>query len=238
MIHNASERLRKSFARRLGYLHDSEEAQQIVGEWITLWRKNLGQQPPPWELMALVAPVLPDEAFTILTEALQRYPKTLQEKYSPYINKMADCLCHYVYNQDTFHVAIQHLTVITAVQSVWDKTPSQFFQAYSCTCATQQQRLAVITGWLETEIGLHSFAYEAVKCTLRTRHFWITHRVEFGARPKGYGYWPQDEQRQEWYANGIRFVAQYLEVGNPHYQAMRKIFAEAFPLFMGRHWLL
>ncbi|WP_027188380.1 hypothetical protein [Desulfovibrio cuneatus] len=231
LIHNASERLRKSFARRLGYLHDSEEAQQIVKEWIALWRKNLRQQPPPWDIVMLVAPVLPYETLALLEDALQCYPMLLQEESSLYINKIADYLCHYAYHEETFDVAIQHLANIATLHHSWEDTLSHFFQPYySCTLATQQQQLAIIAEWLATkDTVLHSFAYKAIKCTLRTWNFWITHRAEFGARPKGYGYGPKDAQRQEWYANGIRFVAEYLEVENPHYQTMRTIFAEALP---------
>ena len=35
LVSDASERLRESFAHRLGYLHDSPEAQQIVTRWLT-----------------------------------------------------------------------------------------------------------------------------------------------------------------------------------------------------------
>lgn len=73
LVDNAPERLAKSFCRRLGYLHDSETAQRIVGDW---YNKNgrfcdiNSLSNSRMEMFRCVAPVVPEAALAVLERGI------------------------------------------------------------------------------------------------------------------------------------------------------------------------
>jgi hypothetical protein len=231
LLRSPSGRLRKSFARRLGYLHASKEAVKIA-------KQGLGSDGPlenvpqftelDRSVFESIAPVAPEAVVAALERACAQDPSVCSEH--------VDLIRRLAYEPEHFGPCMALLTkTIEAEQNSArshsrDVFASLFHLHLSGTQATIEQRLAVIATLLvegdETRPALGVLGLRAV---LETWHFYSVSDFEFGARRRDFGYWPRtgDEERH-WFASALAFAERFACGGTPVAAQVRAVLAEQF----------
>jgi hypothetical protein len=240
-LNQGSERLLRSFSRRLGYLHDCESAQRIVRGWLSdggiLANVNelnsLGQA-----MFQNVAPVAPDAAL----EAIERAASdgkgsNLFSGSSSGHNTLIPLLKSLAYDPSLFQRAsllLARLVIVEPRDRNYNSARDPFlslFQLYlSGTHASIGQRLQVIDTLIRTdEASNQACAVDALNRLLEAWHFSSSSRFDFGARPRDYGWHPTSrDDIVAWYRASIDY-ATHLGLSNaPLSEKARSILANNF----------
>lgn len=192
---DASERLRKSFSRRLGYLHDDARAVQIAEQWLAKGG-SLGDAGALSHLgMAMfenIAPVAPEAVLAAIERA---DPKDLAHR-----DRFIHVLRSIAYDADLFERSARLLMRLEAQErddssrrEPFHNFAALFFIILSGTRASVEQRLALLDALLRSDkpeeraAGVH-----ALRNMLEVIHFSSGFSFDFGARPRDYGYWPKN----------------------------------------------
>ena len=202
-----SQRLIKSFTRRLSYLHDCDEAIDIVNDWLDQdgWiGKSLGNlNSLGIAVLNNIAPVSPGK----ILEAIERvadssdggaFTSRNNKHYSEYVR----LLRHLAYEPQLFDRSMRILCRFALSEdknernnSIRDVLKSLFYIYLSGTHAPVEARAKIIEDLLSSEepdkqdIGL-----QLLDAALETWHFSASHEFEFGARPRDYGYHPETRE--------------------------------------------
>ena len=224
-----------SVSRRLGFLHDSQEAQDMVTRWLSpdgplgdlIARDEHGLR-----IVTNIAPVAPEAILAKLEQELKdpkadlvitpkaanreqwiRLIKTLG--YEGHMFRSAALLlARFVaakpdgYNNNSAHSAF-----------------SELFQLYlSGTQATPEQRRQVIKELaLSEELVLRRCASVALDAHLRAHHFYSVSSFDFGARSRDWGWSPKiNNDVWNWYDAAINLAVEL----NPYLHDVRKILAD------------
>ena len=211
-------RLLKSFGKRLGYLHASETARQLVRDWMAPGgRLHVVEtlDDDDIQLFINVAPVDPDAALTAI-EARSTQP-TFEEfiaETNPHAQTIAHLLCAIAYDAELFERCVELLARFAIAANRAERplsdAPSRLVSLFalylSGTQADPDTREGVLRRFLfstqrdERETG--SGMLEAALNSGRWASFAI---FEFGARPRTFGYWPPTRQDEEhWF---LRFIS-------------------------------
>ncbi|MCK1319032.1 MULTISPECIES: hypothetical protein [unclassified Bradyrhizobium] len=209
LVEDASERVARSFSRRLGFLHESKRAVQMVSSWLNpsgclgdlTTLNDLGRG-----MFNNVAPVSEEAALAALERAAVNSKFTSTENYSR--REFARVARSIAYDSRFFDRAV-HILICLALaepddynyEPVRDVLKSLFFSRLSGTEARSAQRSQVVRTLLfsaserEQKLGL-----VLLDAALEAWHFTSVHGFEFGARKRGFGWWPRtQEEVREWY---------------------------------------
>lgn len=206
---NGSERLIKSFTRRLGYLHDCEPATKIAKEWLKPdgWLGATNRNFNSLELAAFenIAPLAPEATLTML-ERVSNENEGLKRLHNHAFIRL---LRHLAYEAKLFQRSTRLLSKLALLEKPNTndsgsarRTLSTLFHIFlSGTQAPEHIRAAVIDELIsssdkaEQELGT-----DLLEATLTTNHFWTSHTSPFGARPRDFGYRPTTSQEVvDWY---------------------------------------
>ncbi|WP_242914831.1 hypothetical protein [Brevundimonas pishanensis] len=210
------ERMRRSMSRRLGFLHDVREAQSVVARWL----KPTG---PAGDLLAEtdlailsnIAPVDPAAVLTLLQEAAAADALEGLSGRSSGRGAWIHLLKALAYDADLFSKAATLLARLVAAEPPDENYDSarralgELFQLYlSGTQATPEQRRALVAEWLDSpDPGIKRAGRVALDSILIAGHFSATSIIDFGARPRGYGWQPSTNASiADWYESGIDLV--------------------------------
>ena len=212
LVNGASERILKSFSRRLGYLDDSPQAVALVAGWLAqdgllgdLIRLNeLGKA-----MLQNVAPVAPEA----LIAALDRAPPDAVASHADF----ARLLRSLAYDPALFARSTALLAAVAEADASAHQSEAGscfeglFFVYLSGTHAPVDMRLAVVETQLRSanargrELGLN-----ALRAMLEAWHFSSGAQFEFGSRSRDYGYWPRTTRElQGWYAAVLKVAEKY-----------------------------
>jgi hypothetical protein len=191
LVNGASERVLKSFSRRLGYLDDSSQAVALVTRWLAkdgllgdVTKLNrLGV-----EMLQNVAPVAPEA----LLAALERAPPDALAGHG----RFARLLRSLAYEPRLFVRSTEVLAAIADADASHQREARScfeelFFVYLSGTHAPVDMRLSVLDTQFRSgnarrvELGLN-----ALRAMLEAWHFSSSAQFEFGSRSRDYGYWP------------------------------------------------
>jgi hypothetical protein len=226
------QRLLISFSRRLGYLHQSDEAKAIVAHWladggllgnigdldfvgITLLN-NIAPVDPPAMLAAIESATGSDtngQIFFIKKEFEICYDRGLTDGF----NKLTNTLQSIAYDETLFLRAVDLLVRFALVEQTKTKNnqiknqlKSLFYLYLSGTHASARLRLEVIERLIATNNAAQIIlAFELLDATLEAWSFSSTRSFEFGARPRDHGYQPQTSQDTiDWYRLFINFTVE------------------------------
>jgi hypothetical protein len=215
LIEGAPERLLKSFSRRLGYLHDSENANAIVESWLAVGGRlgnvanlnSLGNA-----LLNNVAPVAPERVVAALERAL------LGPDWDKALGTCADCvqlIRSLAYEPALFERCTALLLKFAKGASDEGNSndaatifSSLFFLCLSGTHATIEQRLSVIEPLLLSDhANQRSLGLKALGAALEASQFTSVYPFEFGARSRDHGYWPRSEREMKhWYRSVLNIA--------------------------------
>lgn len=210
------QRMLRSLSRRLGYLHDSKEAQAVVARW-------LRSDGPLGDLVALgeiglgiihnIAPVMPDAVLAkiaseidgpngsliLSTSNLRRWQwisllKSLSYEPVMFV-RAANLLARFVAAEPPEHRS----------DSATEPFQEMFHLYLSGTQATPAQRREVARALLSSEDPSRRRAGAlALSGLLETWHFSSSANFDFGARPRDFGWYPKfNGDIFDWYRDAI-----------------------------------
>lgn len=203
---DGSERLRKSFSRRLGYLDGSQEARTIVEDWLApdgLLGDLSNLNETLRAILTNVSPVAPDRVLTSLEDALA------SADHDPaHLEPFVGLLRSIAYDVATFDRAAAAIVKLARRSSDSNSSSdpanvfvSLFTIVLSGTRAPAVQRLRLIETLLQSsDGGERRIGIMALGAMLKTGHFTSVYSFDFGARSRDYGYHPATSQDvRDWF---------------------------------------
>lgn len=213
---DASERVARSFSRRLGYLHESKHAQQIVEDWLRpegLLGDVSSLNALKREMLENVSPVNQRAALNALLRAVEK---------SDFISIANSGRAHFArllrslaYEPDLLADAASALLKFALEEpddcksdSIRDILQSLFYSHLSGTLASPEQRatfvrtLAFSGDHRKSKLALH-----LLRAGLESHHFSSHYDFDFGALKRGYGWHPRTlKEIQDWYGLFIQIA--------------------------------
>lgn len=213
------ERLLRSFSRRLGYLHDSDEAASIVRAWLAeggLLGDVASLRVHLVDVLRNVAPVDPGAVL----EAIERAAACASSEW--FLSKenynrttIVRLLRSIAYEARFFERCLAILVKFFLAESPdngvsrIDQIISALFTLYlSGTHASMEQRLSWIRAQLQSaDEKVQTLAIQCLESALESSHFTSVHGFDFGAQSRDYGYAPQNHQDViNWFASFIELA--------------------------------
>jgi hypothetical protein len=237
-----NERLLTSFSRRLGYLHDSEVAVEIVEEWLSEegFLGNLNNSYNfPFHILRNVAPTAPEATLKAMERAADgANGGSFVSLGNGWRTEYAWILQSIAYEPALFDRASTLLIRLVLAeandqrgQSVRGNLEPFFRINFSGTHASCEQRLAMIKQLVnhdsdkKLELGLLLLGNALRTC-------WGHHFVsvpEFGAHPRDMGYAPEtDEEIHKWYTSFLDLTVELVTSQKPISEGAKAVLAEAF----------
>ena len=224
---HSSRRLCKSFAHRLGMLHDHEVAQAIAKRFLPMPQQSVSMakldNDGAW-MLEYLAPVIPQEILEWIDNEINAscFKRLNLENYSSrMITTITDLLASLAYEKSMFDRCIKFLIRISDFEDnpnrnrdIYNRI-SSFFNPYpSETHATPDQREAIMRDMVwdknpkHRDLGLKILDAALSQPTDPPRCYWYMN--EFGSRSRDGGYCPNNQQLIQWYQ---RFIAVAVEAG-------------------------
>ncbi len=236
LVTGGTERLARSFSRRLSFLHDHSRAVAIVEQWLRpggLLSDLSALNDCHRAMFENVAPVQPEAALTVLERAangdsptaakvLYRYRWLLRSlAYDPLLFERTTAVLIWAATQDTSE---------REPKEAWDTFTSLFSLYLSGTHATVEQRLGVIERLLRSDqLTKQSLGLAALEAALEAMHFSSVYPFEFGSRSRDYGYEPSSAQDvAEWYGAALALIERLALTEGILKLELRKVLAKSF----------
>lgn len=217
-VSEASERVARSFSRRLGYLHESKTAAAIANEWLrpdgllgdATKLNEFGRQ-----MLENIAPINQRAALDAVLRA------TESEEFLSVTNLnrslFARLLRSLAYDSNLFNDAASALLRFALREpedcksdSVRETLQSLFYSHLSGTLALPEQRMTFVKLLaLSGEEAKQKLAIRLLQAGLGTYHFSSSYGFDFGALKRTYGWYPKTlEDFRSWYGAFVQLAAQ------------------------------
>jgi hypothetical protein len=214
LISGGTERLARSFSRRLSFLHDHPKVVAIVERWLapaSLLGDTAAFTLLDRAMFENVAPVLPEAALAALERAGNSQPDVatvVWQQHLSLLRSLAYDTPLFARSAQLMAQATMQITDEQGAKQALDTFASVFTIIFSGTHATIEQRLGVIEGLLRSgEARARRLGLAALEQVLKTRLFRSHHRFEFGARSRDYGYEPRSKaDMTRWYGAALRLI--------------------------------
>jgi hypothetical protein len=217
LVTGGTQRLARSFSRRLSYLHEHPRAVAIVEPWLApggllgdvTALNDLGRA-----VFENVAPVLPEAALA----ALERAGNSDYEVAATVWRRHRSLLRSLAYDPHLFERSASVLARAATqtadereAKEASDTFVSLFTIYLSGTHATIEQRLGLIQRLLRSgEPKQRSLGLAALDQVLEAIYFRSGHPFEFGARSRDYGYRPRSgEDVIRWYGAALELIERF-----------------------------
>ncbi len=238
-------RLRKSFAHRLSYLHDSPEAQRIAKAWLTrdgplsnLHRIVNSYNDLRMDLVAFLAPVLPAAVLDLIAQvAMDCEPEELRSGQLHQRHRLMTLLRKLAWFPEHFRRAALILARFVQAELV-ENTSTQdsryleelFWPVLSGTAAGPRERIAVLEELLSApDQAARDTGLVALRGMLRSRQLYSSHDFSFGGRPVDDGWRPRNTADCEEWFGGALAIARCLALSDsPEKAAARSMLADTF----------
>jgi hypothetical protein len=236
LINGASERITKSFSRRLGYLHTSSEARAIVGDWFS----STGRLFQVWSLSefhrALFENVLPVDPAAGLAAIERSVPDHAAEHPIAVSSYMPRALRSIAYDPPLFERAANLLRLIategdiSCAKTASEMHTSLFTAHLSGTHATIEQRVAVARHLINSDRAAdRPLGFAALDAMLECIHFSSHYDFRFGARSRDYGSHPRNYREvAHWYRTALTLAAEISRQTSLNAEKVRAIIAANF----------
>lgn len=214
LVTGGTDRLVRSFTRRLSFLHDQPRAVSIVDQWLapggllgnaTVFNDLRGA------MFENIAPVSPGAALAVLERAGSSDPSAavwVFKRHRSLLRSLAYDPPLFERSASLLAVAAMHCSDEREKKETSNMFLSLFTIHLSGTHATIEQRLKLIERLLRSgEPTQCSLGLAALDKILKTTYFSSHHRFEFGARPRDYGYRPRSEDDvTRWYGAALELI--------------------------------
>ncbi|MCK1733961.1 hypothetical protein IVA79_08340 [Bradyrhizobium sp. 138] len=236
LVDNASERLLRSFSRRLGYLDDSKEAKALVDGWLAPGGL-LGDVSDLNELgcaiFANIAPVAPEAVLT----AIERTVASGDEETLNRCKHFVRLLRSLAYEERFFERAIAVLIRFAALNPDSENdgdanrvVASLFYIVLSGTRAPIDMRIEVAQDLLSSgDANERAVGVAALESLLKTDHFMSSYDFDFGARSRDHGYHPANgAEVRSWFDTTLKLARSVALSNNPIAPAAKKAVSQEF----------
>jgi hypothetical protein len=239
-LNSGSERLIKSFTRRLSYLHDCDTAIEIANEWLAhdgcIGEATSNFNAFGMEIFRNIAPVSPEKAL----EAIERAANGdkgdwFTSRENSHYYEFVGLLQHLAYDPELFDRSVKLLCRYALSEkpkenhnSIRNVLRSLFSIHLSSTHAPIEARVNVIEELLDTDDqNKQSLGLFLLEAGLETSHFSSSHEFDFGARPRDYGWQPRTRKEiVHWYEVFIGICARQALSALPIAKQARTILAD------------
>ena len=238
LVDTATERVARSFSRRLGYLHESKVVREITNKWLSLGGR-LGDLTKlssiEREIFTNIAPVNQQATLDALSRAIKdsKFVST-QNHQRHYFARIARSLA---YEPEYFDQAISILIQFALAEpedfrndSTRDMLKSLFCCHLSGTNTLAIQRVLIVKKLLESgNIANQKLGLSILNSALEATHFSSHYEFDFGARTRGYGWSPKSQEEAcDWFRPFLEITKNYgMNVSGTGHQA-RMVIARAF----------
>jgi hypothetical protein len=240
LVVQPSARLLRSFAHRLGYLHDSPEARSIASKWLApdgMLGNIASLHGLDGAMFNFIAPVVPEATLSAIQRMLERKEEELEAlRYSPVpVAKILRSLAYEPSLFDRCVIALRKLVTVKGGQGQQRESAervfaSLFYIVVSGTIAPLAQRLQHIKRLLNSndDVDQH-LGLGALKAALTVDHFRPPESFEFGARPRNLGYQPKTVNEQiQWFSSVLTAVEPKASSTTPLGARIRHVLAKSF----------
>ena len=239
-LSSGSERLIKSFTRRLNYLHDCNPAIEIVNDWLAhdgwLGKNNGNFSAFGMEVFRNIAPVSPEKTLEAIEHAANGDEGSwFTSRENTYCYKFVRLLRHLAYDPELFDRSVNLICRYALSEkpeenynSTRDVLKSLFYIYLSGTHAPVEARAKIIEELVDSadqdrqELGL-----SLIDAALESWHFTSSHAFGFGARPRDFGYQPKTRKEViHWYETFIGICTRLALSGQPIAKKARKVLSD------------
>ena len=240
-VNGGSERLLKSFSRRLGYLHNCDIAIKIAETWLSeggligdvIKLNDLGIN-----LLCNVAPVTPKATLAAIERAANSEDgQHFTSRKNNHFTKYTRLLRSLAYDGELFERCVNLICRFALSEdpeenhnSIRDLLRSLFYIYLSGTHASVGQRLRIIDRLVSSKIeyeqalGLHLLG-----AALEAWHFSSSYGFDFGARSRDYGYAPKtSDEIHKWYTEFIDLTETVAISNKPIAAKVKALLADQF----------
>lgn len=240
ILKSDSERLIQSFSRRLGYLHDSDQAIAVVTHWLRNdgWIgkhiSNLNQF--GFVVLENIAPVCPELTLSAIESAAnQMNNNDFFNSQNPHITGFVRLLKKIAFERAFFNRCVQLLIAFTLSAKedfknsyAGDSLACLFQIKLSGTHATIDDRVQIIESLVSSNDDAKvNLGFYLLRHALQTSHFSSSHNFDFGARPRDYGYYPKTQADvEQWYQNFIGIAVDAAKSNKPESSLAKKTLAK------------
>jgi hypothetical protein len=230
-------RLLRSFSRRLGYLHTSPMAVQIVRGWLSkdgILGDIAGLSPFLIDVLSNVAPVDPATTLQAIKRSVtgHRSAEILSASHSSRL-RMVRLIRSIAYERELFEECLDVLLAFARAEPEGTRTDptreviASLFTLYlSGTHATKSQRVE----WIRKALGSGdgAIALSALSSALECHHFSSHYEFEFGARGRDFGASPRGQAVTDWFQSFIDLAVEVAQGSSPWAESARDLIAQHF----------
>jgi hypothetical protein len=219
----SSKRLRRSFARRLSYLHDADEAIRIVEDW-TKDGGPLAGAAASLDLLDIVGHLVPHHTLCIVDALISAGSPRSWDSFRA--DPVTRVLMRIARDEAFFAPVCDRLVVIIrafpeAKKNVENALAALFQLRLSGTKAKTQVRQAVAKAHLtHPDETVQKIGVEMVRSALIIEHFSSHGFLHDDALPEPYGWWPKNDEAMEWYASWYDLAVGSALNGHPYIRVM------------------
>lgn len=214
-----SERLLKSFSRRLGYLHECEAAKEISKRWLSkngLLANINNLNELGMNLFKNIAPINPEATLSAIEGLSEGCDgQRFFSRQNVYYLEFTRLLRSLAYDKELFERSVELLCRFALSESLKENNnsirellKSLFYIYLSGTHATPSQRLRIISNLVESNFeDQNILGMSLLEASLESWHFSSHHRFEFGARARDYGFSPRNrDEIHQWFKIFIEYI--------------------------------
>ena len=212
-LNYGTERLIKSFAHRLSFLHDSKVAINISEDWLKkdgwLGKNMCNFNEFGMSIFKSIAPVTPERALECMEKtAASKGVDFLDPERNRSSAEFIEILRHIAYDPKYFDRAVKLILKFVLLEKKKAKyntleeiTKSLFWLLLSGTHATPEQRAEIIKALLQSKDEVkQDIGFALLEAALETYHFTSHFSFDFGARSRDFGWQPKTiADQKNWY---------------------------------------
>lgn len=234
-----TERLMKSFSRRLGYLHEIDEAKQLAEKWLAkdVLLANVSRLNECGLVMFdNIAPVSPEATLAAIECELSGPDPDGLVNESHRRERIGTVLRSIAYDASLFDRCVAAMIPLALAEPLDDRShpirgalEGMFHFLYSGTHAAIEQRAAVTDELLHSnDCGKRTLGLQLFNALLKYNHFWPDRSFEFGARVRDYGHCPSTrEESAHWFATTLQLGRQFALKTDETAPVIRSMIAES-----------
>ena len=237
LVETASDRVARSFSRRLSYLHESMAVREIIYDWLKpggRYGDLLTLNEIERKIFSNIAPVHQEAALQALQRASTNQDFVSTENFDRGL--FARIARSLAYEPVLFNLAVEVLVRFAAVEpqgynrdSTFELLKSLFFSHLSGTEALSAQRAKIVHDLIfSNDQRKEQLGFSLLAAALKTSYFSSSYGFDFGARKRGYGWWPRTyEDIRSWYVPFIEMATQIGKSNSENGQQARLILGES-----------
>jgi hypothetical protein len=240
-LNGGSERLLKSFSKRLSYLHHCEKATEVARRWLSADGilgdvsnlKDLGIT-----LLSNIAPVAPNATLDAIERAANKDgAQDFTSRKNNYFINFIQLLRSLAYDPKLFDRCTELISRFALSEdpkenhnSIRDLLKSLFFIYLSGTHASADQRLSIIAKLVNSKsVDEQALGLLLLSSALEAMRFSSHYNFEFGAHSRDYGYSPKTpEEVHQWFSMFVSLANTLALSEQPIAAGAKKILAQKF----------